>query len=254
MATAEEIALGTRLQALLVAAGFGGGGGGGPHAASHQNGGADEINVGGLNGVLADPQPPIIGAGANQAVAGNDARLADARTPLAHNHNAAAINAGVLDLARIPISADEFGVTRGDDIRLADSRNPTPHGLVSLSHTVAGLTPGHVLTALTAATFGFAAPTGGAPGLTTVEVNLGATWRRSGSFQIAGLAGLTIGKPVYIQQATGPYTGKGTRLDEAEMDMVLVLAKVIIATTIQCYWNSRYKVRGNFKFNYFVGA
>lgn len=29
------------------------------HAASHQNGGADEINVAGLSGVLADPQVPI---------------------------------------------------------------------------------------------------------------------------------------------------------------------------------------------------
>lgn len=62
----------------------GGGGGGGapdPHKATHQNGGTDEINVAGLSGVLADPQPPIIGAGAAQAVAGNDPRLTDARPP-----------------------------------------------------------------------------------------------------------------------------------------------------------------------------
>jgi len=51
------------------------------HKTSHENGGADEISVAGLSGVLADPQPPIIGAGATQAVAGNDARLTDARTP-----------------------------------------------------------------------------------------------------------------------------------------------------------------------------
>lgn len=51
------------------------------HATSHQNGGGDEINVAGLSGVLADPQPPIIGAGATEAVAGNDGRLTDARTP-----------------------------------------------------------------------------------------------------------------------------------------------------------------------------
>lgn len=30
------------------------------HDARHENGGADEMNVGGLNGVLADPQPPIL--------------------------------------------------------------------------------------------------------------------------------------------------------------------------------------------------
>ena len=32
--------------------------GGGDHAATHQNGGADELNVAGLSGVLADPQTP----------------------------------------------------------------------------------------------------------------------------------------------------------------------------------------------------
>lgn len=51
------------------------------HASSHQNGGSDEISVAGLSGVLADPQPPIIGPGAAQAVAGNDARLTDSRAP-----------------------------------------------------------------------------------------------------------------------------------------------------------------------------
>ena len=34
------------------------GGGGGAHASTHEDGGPDEINVGGLSGELADPQPP----------------------------------------------------------------------------------------------------------------------------------------------------------------------------------------------------
>lgn len=55
------------------------------HATSHQNGNADEINVAGLSGVLADPQPPIIGSTGTTAVAGNDARLTDARTPTTHD-------------------------------------------------------------------------------------------------------------------------------------------------------------------------
>lgn len=54
------------------------------HAASHENGGSDEINVAGLSGVLADPQLPIIGATSTTAVAGDDARLTNARTPTAH--------------------------------------------------------------------------------------------------------------------------------------------------------------------------
>lgn len=44
--------------------------GGGPHNTTHQNGGADELNVGGLSGVLAEPQTPI--AHAAQHVTGND--------------------------------------------------------------------------------------------------------------------------------------------------------------------------------------
>ena len=83
----------------------------GPHKATHENGGTDELSVAGLNGELADPQPPkahasshnagggdamaidaaavtgslrTIGTGALQACAGNDGRLSDARTPTAH--------------------------------------------------------------------------------------------------------------------------------------------------------------------------
>lgn len=91
--------------------------------------------------------------------------------------------------------------------------------------------------------------------LTTVEVSLGSapSATRSGKFTIAG-AGLTIGKPVSIQQASGPYTGKGTRNDEAEMDQVLVVGKVISAIAIECFWKSQHRVRGNFKFNYLIGA
>jgi hypothetical protein len=78
--------------------------------------------------------------------------------------------------------------------------------------------------------------------------------RRSGHAQIGGLAGLTPGKPVLVQQAAGPYTGKGTRADEAEMDSILVTGKVKDAATIDLYWSSRTKVRGNFKFQYMVSA
>lgn len=54
------------------------------HKTSHQDGGSDELSVTGLSGVLADPQPPIIGAGATQAVAGNDARLSGAWTVISN--------------------------------------------------------------------------------------------------------------------------------------------------------------------------
>jgi hypothetical protein len=98
---------------------------------------------------------------------------------------------------------------------------------------------------------------GAPPAIGTVEVSL-ATFpglRRTGRFTIGGLSGLTVGKPVIVQQASGPYTGKGTRADEAEMDMLVVSGKVISATTIECFWNSAGgRVRGNFKFDYMVSG
>ena len=74
------------------------------HASTHQNAGTDEISVAALSGQLADPQPPIIGAGATQAVAGNDARLTDARTPLAHatSHKSGGSDAIKLDELAAP--------------------------------------------------------------------------------------------------------------------------------------------------------
>ena len=102
--------------------------------------------------------------------------------------------------------------------------------------------------------------TGGAGGggltMTTVELDIGAAprLRRSGKLQITGLAGLTAGKPVLVQQAVGPYTGKGTRADEAEMDLLKATGKVLNAATIDVYWESQRKVRGKFKFDYAVSA
>jgi hypothetical protein len=95
----------------------------------------------------------------------------------------------------------------------------------------------------------------GAPAWTEVEQSLGSVPDafRSGHFTIAG-AGLTANKHVQIFQAVGPYTNKGTRFDEAEMDSVSVTAKVRDATTIDVYWETRHFVRGNFKFAYLVSA
>jgi len=61
------------------------------HAATHQNGGDDEINVAGLSGELADPQPPKTHASSHQNggsdeinVAGLSGELADPQTPKTH--------------------------------------------------------------------------------------------------------------------------------------------------------------------------
>jgi hypothetical protein len=86
-----------------------------------------------------------------------------------------------------------------------------------------------------------------------VEVDLGSQGKRSGRFVIPGV-GLTIGKPVIVQQSAGPYTGKGTLADEAEMDRLNVNGSVTSATEITCYWGCRTRVRGNFKFAYAIGG
>lgn len=58
---------------------------------------------------------------------------------------------------------------------------------------------------------------------TTVEANLGsASWR--GKFTITDAA-ISPTSKIAIQQAPGPYTGKGTRADEAEMDPIWCVAE-----------------------------
>ena len=88
--------------------------------------------------------------------------------------------------------------------------------------------------------------------LTTIEVNLGPSARKSGFFTITGLSGLTVGKQVIVTQALAPYTGKGARADEGEMDALTLKAFVADANTIKVAWESSTRVRGNFKFNYFI--
>lgn len=97
----------------------------GLHAATHENGGSDEISVAGLSGLLADPQTPIIGGGANDAVAGNDPRLSDARTPTAHA--ASHQNGG----------GDEISVA-GLSGLLADPQTPLVHDIITLHNGFPG--------------------------------------------------------------------------------------------------------------------
>lgn len=94
---------------------------------------------------------------------------------------------------------------------------------------------------------------GGSFTLTTVEVDLGTKARDSGSFSITGV-GLTVGKPVLIQQAAAAYTGKGTLTDEAELDQATVTGVVVSTTSITAYWRASGPMLGNVKFDYAVGA
>ena len=58
---------------------------------------------------------------------------------------------------------------------------------------------------------------------TTVEVDLGSTAVFRGKFTITDTA-ISASSKVLCWQAPGPYTGKGTRADEAEMQPVEVVA------------------------------
>jgi hypothetical protein len=198
------------------------------HHLTHENGGSDEINVGGLDGVLAQPQPPIIGATATTAVAGNDSRLTNARTPTAHatTHQPGGSDAMAVDA----IAGTGSLRTLGSGAQQAAAGNHI--------HAEADVT--NLVTDLAA----------------KVECNLATipATRRSGHIQITGLSGLTAGKPVLVQQAQGPYTGKGTRADEADMDAILVNGQVLNATTIDLFWSSRTQVHGKFKFNYVISG
>lgn len=86
-----------------------------------------------------------------------------------------------------------------------------------------------------------------------IAVDLGVPARRSGSFSIIG-TGLPVGAAVLIAKAAGPFQGKGTRADEAEMDLITASARVISATEIRVFWQSRGPVRGFVNFIYQIGA
>lgn len=64
---------------------------------------------------------------------------------------------------------------------------------------------------------------GGGGTATTVEVDLGSTPVWQGKFTITDAA-ITGTSKVLCWQAPGPYTGKGTRADEAEMDPLEIIA------------------------------
>lgn len=93
------------------------------------------LSVNGQTGVVvipsdstaATPSLRTLGTGAQQAAAGNDSRLSDARTPTAHNHAAAEITSGVIAIARLATGTPDGTKFIRDDGTLA-----TPAGGSSL--------------------------------------------------------------------------------------------------------------------------
>lgn len=83
--------------------------------------------------------------------------------------------------------------------------------------------------------------------------DLGAA-RRSGTFDITGLAGLTAGKPVQLFQSAAAIASKGNARDEPEMDLIKITGYVVDANTIRAYWESPSVVVGTYAFAYLVSA
>lgn len=82
------------------------------------------------------------------------------------------------------------------------------------------------------------APGGGGGGsATTIEKDLGSTPKWSGRFTITDAAINTSSK-ILCWQAPGPYTGKGTRADEAEMQPVKIIAVSPASGTAIAYWET----------------
>ena len=91
------------------------------------------------SGITGKPStfPPTIGSTSSAAVAGDDARLTNARTPTAHAHAAADVTSGTLDVARLPVGSTASTVCAGNDSRLSDTRTPTD-GTVTSAKIVDG--------------------------------------------------------------------------------------------------------------------
>lgn len=119
--------------------------------------------------------------------------------------------------------------TRGNDGIQGINGIPGPPGLDAEEPEIPYIIPGPM---------GPQGPAGGGGGSATiVEVNLGAvaTWR--GRFTITDAA-ITGAKKILCWQAPGPYTGKGTRADEAEIQPVSVISVVPLAGSAIVDWQT----------------
>ena len=110
-------------------------------------------------------------------------------------------------------------------------------------------------------------------GAKTVEVNLGATPIWQGRFTITD-ATITTASKLLVWQAPGPYTGKGTRADEADIQPIMISSVVAFNGSAVVNWQTppaytdgaaglmglgdidlrKGYVKGNVKFNYTVHA
>lgn len=102
---------------------------------------------------------------------------------------------------------------------------------------------------------GYSVPAGGGGGsaYTDFTKDLGVS-RRSGTFDITGLSGLTVDKVVSIVQTAVPIASKGNARDEPEMDLIRATGYVVNATTIRAYWQAQGVMVGSYNFAFQVSG
>lgn len=84
------------------------------------------------------------------------------------------------------------------------------------------------------------------------EVDLGSPPRLSGRFTVTD-ARISASSTMLVTLAPGPYAGKGTRADEAEMYAGMGFAAAPGTGNATVYWSSPHRVRGHIKVNYLIG-
>lgn len=101
----------------------------------------------------------------------------------------------------------------------------------------------------------WATPAGGGGGATYTDFtkDLGVA-RRTGTFDITGLSGLTPNKVVSVVQTAAQIASKGNARDEAEMDLIQLTGYTVDASTIRVYWQAPGVVVGTYAFAYQVAA
>jgi hypothetical protein len=62
--------------------------------------------------------------------------------------------------------------------------------------------------------------------------------RRSGTFDVTGFSGLTVGAPVLVVQTDTAIASKGNATDEGEMNTIVVTAYALTTSSIRCFWYS----------------
>jgi len=133
----------------------------------------------------------------------------------------------------------------------ADDHHTQSHSVIGADHS--GFPGGGTTFLRDDATFALPPGGGGAPVWSTVNIDLGVSPRFSGNFTIVGV-GLTVGKPVIVAPAVGPYPGSGSLADEVELNDILAAGVVESATVIRVYWRANHRVSDTVRFDYIVSG